>query len=151
MTATARRRELPSPFLVALLLLVTVLGVARTQPRLAKTAHEVKEVEDVYSLPPPAELKAATLGYVAATVDLLWAKLLVEYGIHWAEKRSFPDLNRHLDAIIELEPSYGPVYEYVDTMLAYRPIHGTEQDARDARRYLERGTVERPWEPDLWL
>ena len=47
-----------------------------------------------------------TLGYTAAAVDLLWAKVLVEYGIHHAEKRPFADLEAYLDAILTLEPTY---------------------------------------------
>jgi hypothetical protein len=136
---------------IVLLLAVTSLGVARTQPRLAAIVHRAKERDDVWLLPPPAELKAATLGYTAAATDLLWAKLLVEYGLHMSERRPFPDLNLYLDAILALEPDYGPLYRAVDTMLAYRPIHGTEQDARDARRYLERGLVERPLDYRVWL
>jgi hypothetical protein len=105
----------------------------------------------VWLLPPPAELKAAALGYSAAGADLLWAKLLVEYGIHHSEHHPFPDLNLYLDAILALEPAYAPLYDYVDTMLVYRPGHGTEQDARAARRYLERGIEERRLDHRVWL
>jgi hypothetical protein len=137
--------------MVVLLLAITVLGVARTQPRLADIAHRAKERDDVWLLPPPAELKVATLGYTAAATDLLWAKLLVEYGIHMSERRAFPDLNLYLDSILALEPDYQPLYRTVDTMLAYRPGQGTEKDARDARRYLERGLRERPLDYRVWL
>jgi len=41
--------------------------------------------------------------------------------------------------ILELEPTYEPMYRFVDTMLAYRPLQGTEADVRLARDYLERG------------
>jgi hypothetical protein len=102
-------------------------------------------------MPPPAELRVATLGYDAASVDLLWAKLLVEYGIHWSERRDFLDIPKYVDAIIALEPDYAPIYRYVDTMLAYRPLQGTEDDARLARAYLERGTRERPEDWRVWM
>jgi hypothetical protein len=136
---------------VALLLLGTALGVARLQPRLAATTAAIKLREDVYLAPPPAELRAATLGYIAAATDLLWAKLLVEYGIHWAEHRSFPDLSHYLDALLALDPKYKPFYEYVDTILVYRPVHGTEDDARAARTYLEQGIAALPYDPDVWV
>ncbi|HEY8040299.1 MAG TPA: hypothetical protein VIF15_10925 [Polyangiaceae bacterium] len=135
----------------ALLLAGGVLGVAWTQPRLARTAHTVKEAGDVYALPPPAQLHAATLGWDAAAVDLLWSKLLVEYGTHWSEHRDFTDVPKYVDAILELEPSYGPLYKYVDTMLAYRPMRGTIDDVRKARAYLERGTHERAEDPEVWM
>jgi tetratricopeptide (TPR) repeat protein len=125
-------------------------GVATTQPRLARTAHEVKERDDVAALPSPAELHAAVLGWDAAAVDLLWANLLAQYGIHSSEHRDFTEIPRYLDAILELEPNYAPVYEYVDTLLAYRPIQGTEDDARKARAYLEQGTRVRSEDPRVW-
>jgi tetratricopeptide (TPR) repeat protein len=134
-----------------LLLVAAAIGVLRLQPRLARTVATVKQREDVYLLPPPAELHAATLGWDAAAVDLLWGKLLVEYGIHWSEPREFLDTPKYVDAILELEPTYAPVYKFVDTMLAYRPLQGTEDDIRKARAYLERGTRERPQDSKLWM
>jgi len=135
--------------IVAALLAVCTLGVARTQPRLARIAHDVKEQDDVYALPPPAQLRALTFGYDAAAIDLLWAKLLVEYGTHWHEKREFhPD--PYLDAILALDPTYVPVYRFADTLLCYRPLHATEADARKTRAILERGTRELPGDYLVW-
>ncbi|HEY5240253.1 MAG TPA: hypothetical protein VIJ22_02260 [Polyangiaceae bacterium] len=134
-----------------LLFLVCTSGVARLQPRLAATTHEIKEAGDVYPLPPPAQLHAATLGWDAAVVDLLWSNLLVDYGTHWTEHREFVETPRYADAILELEPTYAPLYRYIDTMLAYRPLQGTDDDVRKARAYLERGTRERPEDRDLWM
>ncbi len=138
-----------SALLVVALLAVCSLGVARTQPRLARIAHDVKEQDDVYALPPPSQLHALTFGYDAAAIDLLWSKLLVEYGTHWHEKRDFhPD--PYLDAILELDPTYAPVYRFADTLLCYRPMRGTEADARKAREVLQRGTRERPGDYLMW-
>jgi hypothetical protein len=125
-------------------------GVAATQPRLAATVHEVKEGYDLVVFPPPAQLRAALLGWDAPAVDMLWAKLLVEYGTHFSEHRDFVEIPRYVDAIIELEPDYEPLYKYVDTMLAYRPMQGTESDVRLARGYLERGTRELPQSWRVW-
>ena len=141
----------PSPWAGWLLLVACAAGVARLQPALAKTAHDVKERRDVLALPPPAELHMATLGWDAAAVDLLWSELLVDYGSHWSEHREFDDTPRYADAILELEPTYPPLYRYISTMLVYRPLQGTEQDARMARKYMERGTRERPDDGDVWL
>lgn len=130
---------------------IGALGVARMQPHLAWTVHEVKAREDVYALPPPRELKAMTLGYHAAVVDQLWAKLLVDYGIHWAEHRDFAHVDNYIEAIFALEKDYAPLYHYVSTLLIYRPIRGYEIDARKARAYLEQGTRERPDDWHVWL
>lgn len=134
-----------------LLFLACASGVAMTQPRLAATAHDVRERDDVYSLPPPTQLHLATLGWDSAVVDMLWAALLVAYGTHWSEHRDFKDIPKYVDAILELEPSYAPVYRFVDTLLAYRPLQGTAEDVRMARRYLERGTRERPEDQRVWM
>jgi hypothetical protein len=124
--------------------------VARLQPHLAAEAHDAKEADDLYTLPPPAELRAATLGWNAAAVDLLWTTLLVEYGTHWSSHREFRDVPLYADAILALEPTFAPLYRYIDTLLAYRPLVGTEDDVRLARAYLERGTRERPDDEHVW-
>jgi hypothetical protein len=134
-----------------LLLLAAVAGVAGTQPRLARIAHKVKERGDVYGLPPPAQLHTATLGWDAAATDLLWSKLLVEYGSHWSEHRDFLAAPMYIDAILELEPTYAPIYRLVGTLLAYRPLQGTDSDVRLARSYMDRGTVARPTDSRLWM
>lgn len=134
-----------------LLLLFSCFVVTRTQPRLAAIARTVKEREETLALLPPAELHVAALGWDAAVVDLLWAQLLVEYGTHWTERREFYGTPRYLDAILELEPTYWPAYKMVDALLVYRPLQGTEEDARLARSYLERGTETRPNDWRVWL
>jgi tetratricopeptide (TPR) repeat protein len=141
-----------APIVGAILLFaVAASGVAVTQPRLARIAHDVGERDDVYTLPPPEQLHAATLGWDAAAVDLLWSELLVQYGTHWSEHREFRDVPKYLDAILELEPTYAPLYRFADTMLAYRPLQGTEDDVRLARGYLERGTRARPGDAKVWM
>lgn len=132
-------------------LLVGAVGVAALRPGLTTTFAAVRAREDIYVLPPPEQLKIATLGYDAAAADMLWAQLLVEYGRHWAEKRAFPDLEKYIDAIIALDPASPVLYRFVDTLLVFRPPIGTELDARKARAYLERGMRERPYDRDVWL
>jgi len=130
---------------------VSAAGVAALQPHLADLAHEAGEREDVYSLPPPGQLHAATLGWDAAVVDGLWAKLLVEYGTHWSEHRDFEDTPRYADAILEIEPNYRPLYRYIETMMVYRPMQGTLADSRAARAYLLKGTQEYPDDAEMWM
>ncbi len=124
--------------------------VARLQPGLATELHTIKETDDVYPFPPPPLLRLATLGYVSATTDILWGKLLVENGVHWSEHRVFPDLEHYLDAIVGLEPTFHPFYEFVDSLLCYRPMNGHELEAREARAYLEQGTRALPNDAEVW-
>jgi hypothetical protein len=133
--------------------LATVLGIggiALVQPGLASTAYKVRQRDDVFLLPPPRELRVMTLGYRAAATDLLWAKLILEYGLHAREKRAFPDAYRYVDGIIALEPEFPTVYRFLDTILVFNPIGGTADDARMARRYFEMGTRNRPYDPEMW-
>lgn len=145
---SASRRFLPAiAFAVA-----SALGIALVQPGLAANAHKVRQRDDVFLLPPPQQLRAMTLGYRAAAADLLWAKLILEYGLHWQEKRPFPDATRYMDGIIAIEPDFAMLYEFLDTILVYPPPPGgTDADARTARRYLERGIQERPYDAKVWL
>ena len=136
---------------VVLLLATSVLGVARLQPRLAARVHDVKLNDDVYVLPRPSELRAMSLGYRAAAADAIWAKLLVEYGTHWHERRSFTDAPKYMDAILALDPKYPLVYRYAETLIVYRPPRGTREDWFIAKEYLERGLRERPTDSDVWL
>jgi hypothetical protein len=134
----------------ALIFLAAASGVALSQPLLARIAHTAGEREDVYALPPPTQLRAATLGWDAAAVDLLWATLLVQYGGHWQEHREFTDGVRYAEDIVALEPTYEPLYRYIDAILIYRPLQATASDARAARAIFERGTRERPSDTRLW-
>jgi hypothetical protein len=145
---SARSGALPTIAVV----LLCVLGISLTQPGLANNVYKVRQRDDVFLLPPPNQLRALTLGYRAAATDLLWAKLILEYGLHWQEKRPFPDVTRYIDGILVIEPDFQTLYEFLDTIVVYPPPPGgTEADARTARRYLERGTQERPYDAAMWL
>ena len=63
--------------------LAGVTGIALLQPPLAAETHKVHQRDDASLLPPADQLRSLTLGYRAAAADLLWAKLILEYGLHW--------------------------------------------------------------------
>lgn len=132
--------------------LVCAGGIAVVQPGLAHNVHKLQQRDDVFLLPPPNQLRVMSLGYRAAATDIVWAKLVLEFGLHHQEKRPFPDITRYVDGILALEPDFPTIYDFVDTMVVYPPPPGgTEQDARIARAYLQRGTVERPYDYNVWL
>ncbi len=134
----------------ALVLLVGIAGVAWLQPTLASSLHATKAREDVYDFPSPAQLRLATLGHEAAAADLLWVKVRIEYGVHWVEHRPFRDVTRYLDAITELDPTFGAPYKYADTLVLYQPVAGGDEEARWVQAYLQRGTEARPSDGELW-
>lgn len=125
--------------------------VAILQPAFTKKLQPLRYQTNVLDLPPAQHVKRMALGYNSALVDLFWAKVLVEQGLHWQDHRRFEALPSYLDAIIELEPKFQPVYEYVDTLLLFQYEPGGETEARLARSYLERGTRERPYDHRIWL
>lgn len=139
-------RELAS----VLAAVVCAAGIGLVQPFLATSAAKAKH-EDIVTLPPPAQLRAMSMGYRTAAADLLWAKLVVEHGQRWADKRGFPEITSYLDGIIALVPDHPLLYQFVDSLLLFTPTGGTVDDARLARGYLERGTRERPYDPETWL
>lgn len=136
-----------------LVVAASIAGIVLTQAPLAAASADLKVKSDIFYLPPPAQLKRMTLGYDAAACDVLWAKLLVEYGRHWSEKRELghDDTVRFLDGLLALDPDFPPLYRYVDTLLVYRPLKGDRADAIAARRYLEEGTRLHPRDPNVWL
>lgn len=144
------RRD-PAPLLFLALALLGAALVQSLRGPLAETVHNVRQKDDVYLLPPPSQLRTLSLGYHATMTDLVWAMLLVEYGTHWAEKRPFEGTRLYADAILALEPDYAPLYRYIGTLLAYRPLRGTEDDVRTARSYLERGLRERARDHHVWM
>ncbi|WP_394839731.1 hypothetical protein LVJ94_22850 [Pendulispora rubella] len=140
-----------TPFQAALVLVTAAIGIGAVQPGLARDLRAVRERDDLYVLPPPSILRAATLGHRAAAADILWSNVVVQYGEHIAEKRPFPDLPKYLDAILAIEPGYLPLYRYCDAFFVFSYPKGNEQDARLARHYLERGTRERPLDAEMWF
>ncbi len=133
---------------LAVLLCASAIGIV--QPRLANVQKHVKR-DDILVLPPPEQLRAMTFGYRTVGADLFWAKLLIEHGLHWDERRAFPDMPTYIDAILALDPDHPIIYDFVDTLLLFVPNGATEDDARLARSYLERGTKQRPSDPNIWL
>ena len=138
--------------IAGVLALIGVLGIARMQPQLVRSIKRAKSHEDVTLVPPPDKVKLVSLRYEAMAVDLLWAKLLLEYGTHWSEKRIFNDAPRYLDAILALDPQFRDVYRYADSILCFRSgTTATIADAKLTREYFERGVKALPDDADVWL
>jgi len=132
------------------LLATSIAGIGTTQPQLAGEVAAVQARDEADYLPPPALLRAASLGHRAAVADVLWSRVLTQYGLRFEERRPFPDLPRRLDAILALEPDYAPLFRYAASFLVFHYPRATERDAKIARRYLERGLRARPSDPEIW-
>jgi hypothetical protein len=105
---------------------------------------------DVYPLPPPQQTVALSLGYRAALADVIFAHVLVSYGLHFQEKRRFEFVGNYLDAISELDPTFEQPYRLADTLLTLQVRSVGPENYRKARSILERGMKQFPFDSTLW-
>jgi hypothetical protein len=134
------------------LLLGSALAVAYARPKAVAGVRATKLLTDVLTLPPPAILVEASLGYRAALADLLYTSTVISYGIHGEEHRRWEFVGHYLDSVVALDPSFCQTYRYADTFVIYQPV-GTPgpEEVRHARRLLEKGLEMCPSDGHLWL
>ena len=142
------RARLGALFFLAL----SIMTISWAQPRLRHGAAVVKNRSDVYSLPPPAILTRLSLGYRSALADYLWAHVLVTQGLRMGDRRPFPEIGQYLHAINHLDPRFREPYRLADSLMSFQ-INDPDRGAsvREARRVLERGLTEFPYDSELWL
>lgn len=131
---------------VGLVLVVFLLDL-RTRARLIRSSFP--DDADKYYLPPPAQLKVASMGYLEAVADLVWIGAIQ----HAADRRlvsgrRFPWLERYVDAVLALNPYTLKVYLWIDGTITYARGRMTNRDWRRAIHYMERGhrAFPRNWE-----
>ncbi len=128
--------------------IVAALIAISRQPA-ATVQHRVKETSDVYALPPPGVVTAMSLGHRAAFADYLWAGVLVEQGLHTADKRRFENMPYLIDTINELDPTFRDPYMLIEALTVFQVNGVAEEDVRRARQILERGVRELPNDAEL--
>ena len=139
------------PTLVALACLsASALGIGFVRPRLAAAFHELKATSDVYALPSPDYAIVASLGWRSALADVIYANMLVSYGLHFQEKRRFEFAGNYLDTIVALDPKFRQPYMFSDTLLTVQPVVARKEDYLKARELLERGMQAFPTDGELW-
>lgn len=136
--------------LPVLLMGLSALAVGVIRPALAEDFRGLRAKNDTYGLPSPEQTVVASLGYRAAFADTLFAHVLVDYGLHFSEKRPFEVVGNYLDTINELDPTFRAPYRYADTLLTLQPVAPPFENYERARRILERGMRERPFDTELW-
>jgi len=105
---------------------------------------------DDYLLPPTEQTVTASLGYRAALADLIYAHVLVSYGIHFQEKHNFEFVGSYLDTVNALDPKFRDPYRFADTLLTLQPKEVGLASYVKARQILERGLRELPFDTELW-
>ncbi len=129
---------------------VAAIGIGVLRPRLATRFHELRVTTDMYALPSPERTRAASLGYRSALADLIYAKTLVAYGLHFQEKRRFEFVGDYLETVNALDPRFAVPYYFADTLLTLGPVRPRYEDYVRARRIFERGMKALPYDAHLW-
>lgn len=133
------------------LVVAAAAGVRLSQPRVAGDYSSIKRVEDLYAIPAPDRIVAASLGYRSALADLVFAHVRVAYGTAFAEKRRFTYIGDYLDAIMALDPKFRAPYHYTDTFLTLQPVPAPKENYRRARDFYVRALEHVPDDANLWL
>jgi hypothetical protein len=136
--------------LPVLLMGLSAVAIGQVRPTLAHGYHGLRVRNDVYALPAPEQTVVASLGYRAALADTLYAQVLVDYGLHFSEKRAYEFVGNQLETINALDPKFRAPYLIADTLLTLQPVRPPVENYDLARRILERGMRERPFDTELW-
>jgi len=134
----------------ALIVGVCAASVGVVRQRLWDAHKHVKETSDVQMLPPPKEVLTLSFGYRTALADVLWAHVLVSQGLHTMDRRSFDNVAELLETINELDPSFRDPYLFADALINIQVTEGNFENMAKTRAILERGTRERPLDPEVW-
>lgn len=133
-------------------ILVTVAAICIHSVRgtVAAAHAAAKEDSDVHLLPPPKEVVVLSLGYHAALADVLWAQVLVTQGLRTMDRRRHNTVTDMLDTINELDPEFRDPYLWSDALVNLQAVATTKEDIQRTRVILERGTRNRPLDPEVW-
>ena len=134
--------------LIAIALGALSVTALRVPLNTAFFATQVKN--DLFALPPPNQVVALSLGYRSALADLIFAHVLVASGVHIQEKRGFEFVGKYLEIINELDPKFEAPYRMADGLLTLQSKAVGPEAYRQARRIMERGMVEFPYNQALW-
>lgn len=142
---------MPQKLVCVCLMLLSALAVQYFRRALLEPFAKLGTSHDVYTLPAPTHTVVLSLGYRAALADLIYAHVLVSYGLHFQEKRLFETVGQYLHTINELDPKFGTPYLFADTLLTLQPKVPPYEHYVMAREILLRGTRERPFDALLWM
>jgi hypothetical protein len=137
-------------FIALIAIALGALAISALRSPLNERFSRTKVQSDVYALPPPSQVVAMSLGYRSALADLIFAHVLVASGIHIQERRRFEFVGRYIETINELDPKFEAPYRMTDGLLTLQAKAVGPEAYRQARRILERGMREFPFNQALW-
>ena len=134
----------------AVSMVALALAVDRLRAHTTARLDKVKEAVDVYSLPSPAIVERASLGYREAIASILWASVLYDYGDHVGHNRPFLYATQYVRTIVHLDPSFTTAYKFLGTFVTMQAGTPDRAQIDETRRILQNATIERPNDPDVW-
>lgn len=137
-------------FIALTAIALAALSVNALRAPLNSAFLATKVQNDVFALPPPNQVVAMSLGYRSALADLIFAHVLVSSGIHIQEKRGFEFVGQYIETINELDPKFVTPYRMTDGLLTLQAKAVGPEAYRQARRIIERGMREFPFNQALW-
>jgi len=137
-------------FIAIVVIALAALAIGTLRAPLVTRFFATKVQNDVFALPPPKQVVAMSLGYRAALADLIFAHVLVSSGIHVQERRAFEFVSEYLETVNELDPKFEAPYRMADGLITLQAKAVGPEAFRAARRVLERGMRELPYNQTLW-
>jgi tetratricopeptide (TPR) repeat protein len=132
------------------LVVIAGLCIFSVRSRVADAHAHAKEASDINLLPPPKEVAVMSMGYRAALADVLWAQVLVSQGLRTIDRRRYDTVADLIDTINELDPEFRDTYLWSDALINLQVTEAQREDLDRTRIILERGTRNRPLDPDVW-
>lgn len=139
-----------SQTITIILVIVAAICIHSVRGKVAAAHAAAKEGSDVNLLPPPKQVVVMSLGYRAALADLLWAQALVTQGLRTMDRRRHDTVADMLDTINELDPEFRDPYLWSDALINLQATAAQKEDIERTRVILERGTRNRPLDPEVW-
>ncbi|HET7545049.1 MAG TPA: hypothetical protein VFK05_34520 [Polyangiaceae bacterium] len=130
---------------------LAAFSVNALRARLNERFSALKIKDDVFALPPPKQAVAMSLGYRSALADLIFAHVLVSTGIHIQERRPFEFVGKYIETVNELDPKFAMPYRMADGLITLQTKAVGPEAYREAKRIMERGMAELPYDQALWI
>ncbi len=132
------------------LVAIAAICIFSIRSRVAGAHALAKEASDINLLPPPDEVVTLSLGYRAALADLLWAHTLVGQGLRTIDRRRYDTVADMIDTINALDPEFREPYLLADALINLQVTAAQREDILRTRIIVERGTRNRPLDPEIW-
>jgi hypothetical protein len=132
------------------LVALSAVCISSVRSRVADAHAHAKEASDINLLPPPKEVAILSMGYRAALADVLWSHVLVGQGLRTMDRRRYDTVADMIDTINELDPQFRDPYLMSDALINLQVTAAQREDIDRTRIIVERGTRNRPLDPEIW-